>query len=162
MAKFDTHELAWCAGFFDGEGSSYSYIENGNTVIIASQVGQKDSSQLLLKRFQKAINGYGLIRGAGKKKVDFYLLRLRGFELTQYTICLIWKWLGPIKKEQYKKAVRFYLLKCYKAKSDKELLRRREIYKYGSVGAMKTIRMNKYLANISNNKLVINPFEKAV
>jgi hypothetical protein len=152
MNNFDTHELAWCAGFFDGEGSTYSQLQSARdrkyiNVHITLDVAQVNP--LLLHKFNNAIGGYGWFHTSK--------LRTAKFEHVQYIMCLLWKWLGPIKKEQYKKTSREYLLNCWKPKFDRISIYRRDYNKYGSAA----MRNKMLLYNIPSGQL-INPFEKVV
>lgn len=148
MVDFNTHELAWCAGFFDGEGSTFFQLHvqgNYSTSQITLDVAQVNP--LLLRRFNRATGKFG----------NFHRTQLRTarFEYVQYVMCLLWKYLGPIKKEQYRKASKEYLLNCWKPKFDKLSVYKREYSKYGSKAMMNKVR----LANLPQTKCV-NPFEK--
>ena len=105
-------ELAWAAGFFDGEGSVGTYFCDRRHKMyggkpqknIIMSVSQKDIRPLL--RFQEAI-GFGEIRE--RKLVNKASeWRVQRFELVQQTCCLLWNWLSEPKREQIEQALRTY------------------------------------------------------
>lgn len=166
MITLDTHELAWAAGFFDGEGSPCSYIQRNKSIVINLSVGQKDP--LLLYKFQKIVGGYGHVYNKGSKatykngsQTIEHELQIRKFEYVQYVMCLLWKWLGPFKKEQYRKSLEFYLSNCYKPKFDKRTLFDRERWRLGSSSMVHKARLHRAFKNIDSNHVFINPFVKA-
>jgi hypothetical protein len=147
----NTHELAWCAGFFDGEGSTFTQLhlnKNHTGVQITFDVSQ--INPLLLYRFNEAIGGYG---GLHRSQ-----LRISNFEHVQYTMCLLWRWLGSIKKEQYKNATKKYLSICWKPKFDRLSVYRRNYNRYGSKAMKDKAIWNKISPS---NESFINPFERA-
>jgi hypothetical protein len=153
----DKEELAWASGIFDGEGSSGTYTAKGiyDTIHIELSVGQSDS--FLVKRFHKITGEYGSINFSLKK--NFYTLRVMRFEHVQYIMCLIWKRLGLIKREQYKKAVKFYLNSCWRPKFDRLSIYKREYDKYGSAAARDKAKWEKVFKDVVHGPFV-NPFEK--
>ena len=104
--EFDKIELAWCAGFFDGEGStSCSYAKRDpNVPRINLNVTQLDLEPL--RRFKKAI-GFGTIYNSKGNYISQILLAK--FELIQMCMILLWPYLTGSKKDQYKKAVHKYM-----------------------------------------------------
>lgn len=98
-------ELAWAAGFFDGEGTTYS---NPKIRSIAVQVPNADLE--LLKRFQSAVGGLGTIGGpyspSSAKNVltkkDMYKWWACNFEHAQAVIAMLWPFLGSYKRAQAK------------------------------------------------------------
>lgn len=104
MSERKREELAWCAGFFDGEGNvcvSKDWIR--------SQTAQID--RLVLDRLIAAtgigrINGpYVMRRKDHYKNKPQYFFSLNGFEEVQAFIAMIWPWLGQIKRSQARKAL---------------------------------------------------------
>ena len=107
----DTHELAWAAGFFDGEGHiRYKRGDRHNERTrytwknILLEVAQKDRRSL--DRLQKAL-GCGKVYGPyrngaiGSNKEHYaYRFCLCGFYDIKAAIDAIWPWLGEIKREQ--------------------------------------------------------------
>jgi hypothetical protein len=101
METFDTHELAWCAGFFDGEGSTCLQRKGGWRELWV-QVPQSELSTL--ERFQRAVGGRGKIGGpwqpkyAGSKPT--YRLDFRGYREAQFVLALLWRFLSEPKRQQ--------------------------------------------------------------
>lgn len=100
MLPLNHQELAWAAGFFDGEGCSRSAGYSPRVVI-----GQTDPR--VLQRFKEAVGGLGLIygpydnkRGTNRPWADRWEYAATTFESAQAVITLLWKWLSPIKREQ--------------------------------------------------------------
>jgi len=91
-----THELAWAAGFFDGEGTTYA----DKTHSIFVSVGQKHPA--LLYRFNDAIWNLGKVYGPYN---NFYSLRIASFAKVQQVLALLWPYLGDEKREQARKAL---------------------------------------------------------
>lgn len=109
-------ELAWAAGFVDGEGYTGFHIcqksrptdqrQYGAISLTVSQCHKEP-----LERLQKAL-GVGKLWGPYKKKKenhrDSYSFSVTGFEKTQAAIAMLWTWLGPIKREQASNAIKGY------------------------------------------------------
>ena len=99
--------LAWAAGFTDGEGcfcitrSSEGHVR-GRTVFSIGQVDRQ-----ALDRF-KQIVGIGKIYGpygpyGGTQATHpHFRFDVYGFEQVQAITALLWTWLGPVKKAQAK------------------------------------------------------------
>lgn len=87
-----THELAWAAGFFDGEGSVFLSAKKQPRL----NIGQNDRA--VLDRFLAAV-GVGRVNGPYRGK-DFYYFQTTTFEKTQAVIALLWKYLSPVKRAQ--------------------------------------------------------------
>lgn len=99
-------ELAWAAGFFDGEGSVFratnvKHYKCGYQVQASvSQSGDRE----LLDRFQRAV-GVGSVYGPFRSSVKGKIIKPRyrwvatGMNV-QKTLDLLWPWLGSIKKSQ--------------------------------------------------------------
>lgn len=116
----DSHEIAWCAGFFDGEGTFWCAVsKKGGNPMISMRVPQKELGPLV--RFQKAILGLGKIyhlnQGTG-----INALMVNKTEDTQAVLAMLWRFLTPIKRDQYKRA-----LETYKELYDPNLFRDRSI-----------------------------------
>lgn len=106
--SLNRENLAWAAGFFDGEGHS----RNGRRGALAVTISQADSP-VLLERFRSAV-GVGTIRGpythkARPKQRPFYVYDALGFENTQHCLCVLWPWLGAVKREQARSALRAWM-----------------------------------------------------
>lgn len=112
--NLDTHELAWAAGFFDGEGSTHRRID-GSVILSIDQKGN-----IPLIRFKNAIGNKGGIsyhsgfrRDIGETQA-MYKLSVGNFQDVQFVMALLWKYLCPIKRQQYKRHVIEHLKSCKK------------------------------------------------
>ena len=98
-------DLAWAAGFFDGEGTGYSEgspTRRHRPTIAISQSGE--AGKKTLARFQKAIGGLGKVYGPYKpsqtqKQIRYYW-QARTFETTQAIMAMLWCFLGDVKRDQ--------------------------------------------------------------
>lgn len=107
-------ELAWCAGFFDGEGCTYSRLRkhkegwrpNPQITLNVSQ-----SNQIPLRRFRKTIK-FGKIYTTNTNRAPVHYLLLDGLEKVQQCMILLWPYLSEPKKKQYKEAISKYLIIC--------------------------------------------------
>jgi LAGLIDADG endonuclease len=97
-------ELAWCAGFFDGEGCISCVRTNGLTVRL--DIDQKDRQ--VLDRFRKALgkDGFGLGIGLYRKGKLFQMYAHNSNAITIFN--KIKPYLSPIKIEQGEKAIAKY------------------------------------------------------
>lgn len=102
-------ELAWAAGFFDGEGyTACLFRQKGRgTAYIATTIGQVDRQ--VLDRFQAAV-GVGKVRGPYQLKAKNQKIWMwsatANFEHAQAMIAKLWKFLSPVKRDQAAKALR--------------------------------------------------------
>lgn len=97
----DTHELAWAAGFFDGEGC-FSSARDGATkrprTLMA--IGQTERSSL--DRVQAAL-GFGKVKGpyrARGRRRPYWQFYINDFEHSQAALAMMWRWLGAPKRIQ--------------------------------------------------------------
>lgn len=106
----DQTELAWAAGFFDGEGTT---CVSGYTIKLSiTQAGEYAVASLT--RFSNAVGGLGAIGGPyehkpgpnGKPRKPMYYLNITGFEKVQAVIAMLWKYLGTQKKLQAAEAIK--------------------------------------------------------
>jgi hypothetical protein len=99
----DTHELAWAAGFYDGEGSTSAHNGRGIQLYV-SQVDVRP-----LQRFQLAVCGLGALYGPrapkGKQQQPFHIWCSVKFEHSQAIIAMLWRYLSDPKKEQMARVV---------------------------------------------------------
>lgn len=101
-------ELAWAAGFVDGEGC-FSTMRNRRDKVRnypLLTISQRD--RFVLDRFMVAVgdgyvNGPYLNRGGGA----FYY-RVNGYERVLRVAKLLWPYLSPVKQAQARKAFRAY------------------------------------------------------
>jgi hypothetical protein len=96
----DTHALAWAAGFFDGEGTTFRNRSNNGIHLSIHQVYKPS-----LERFRHAI-GFGTILGPYHKgNQPIWLYQVSNFQQVQAAVALLWCWLGDEKKRQAKQAL---------------------------------------------------------
>jgi hypothetical protein len=107
LSSFDPLQIAWAAGFFDGEGSTIAYFPNKKSRYLRVQatVPQSGHGEVpeVLHRFRGAMLGMGKIVGPNEDGI--YVWRTRGFEETQAAIALLWRHLGPVKRAQAAAAI---------------------------------------------------------
>jgi hypothetical protein len=107
----DRTELAWAAGFFDGEGSTMVHTDESRPgylrlEVVVPQVGH-DGLPAVLLRFQRAVGGLGRI--GGPERDDLYecrsSMRLEAFAI----VALLWNDLGAVKRRQANGAIKAFL-----------------------------------------------------
>jgi hypothetical protein len=100
----DRHELAWAAGFFDGEG----WAAQNKTRGVQARINQADSDGIpaVLLRFQSALGGLGRIGGPTKKpdRKDLYRWSVSSRADVELVLQLLKPWLGPVKLLQLSRA----------------------------------------------------------
>jgi len=102
----DREELAWAAGFFDGEGSVGLYKHNkARYKYLRLSVGQTDKE--VISRFNRSIDNLGTInkRKHIPNRKPFWVVSVSGFENTQAIITMLWSWLSRPKRRQATKAL---------------------------------------------------------
>lgn len=94
-------ELAWAAGFVDGEGSFYVVRSEtcSSGYLPCFSVSQSGDTEVL-SRFIDAV-GLGKIDGPQIRKTYLpqFKITCSGYEQAQYILGVLWPWLGTIKKE---------------------------------------------------------------
>jgi len=111
MYAIDREQLAWAAGFFDGEGSMVAGTKRQRSVAYA-QIGQSDRQ--VLDRFCAAVGvgkvygPYGPYKTSGNALATkpHFTYRTRGYGEAQQVVCALWQWLGDEKREQAVRALR--------------------------------------------------------
>ncbi|MDE3112247.1 MAG: hypothetical protein KGK34_04810 [Chloroflexota bacterium] len=100
VARLHPVALAWAAGFFGGEGSTFVHRSRPSYRRLELSIGQSgpDGVPEVLLRFQAVVLGMGTIDGPGAEHMYFW--RARTFIEAQATIALLWKELGPVKRQQ--------------------------------------------------------------
>jgi len=111
LDDMDTHELAWAAGFFDGEGTIGQYFATRHThPWVKVSIAQVDPA--VLYRFQRAVLGLGTVRGpydrAKWNQRPQYRFDAGSFEQVQAMMALLWRWLSPVKRAQTVQAFRSF------------------------------------------------------
>ncbi len=105
--RLDTHKLAWAAGFFDGEGCTYAKkwdaFKNGYSGM-ALEITQADS--FVLYKFRDAVGGLGKVYFPNARGV--WKFRSTRFEHIQAIVAMLWKWLSPPKREQWRAAIKIW------------------------------------------------------
>lgn len=99
-----SHELAWAAGFFDGEGHTRGKPKNRNSPLGRSelQVGQKHIE--CLERLQKAVGNLGTIGGPYHRKNPVFFWYLTRTTEVDKVLTALWPYLSVHKKTQAEKA----------------------------------------------------------
>jgi len=109
-------ELAWCAGFYDGEGSSSSsrrYKRKDGTILYVLQVQISQSGlegRKVLERFRLALGTgkiYGPISYQPKKQLVYHYVA-NGFERTERIRRKLWKYLSSAKRKQFLEVIQIY------------------------------------------------------
>lgn len=103
----DRADLAWAAGFFDGEGSTIARTSTSRPGyyqlnITVPQSG-RDRIPPLLHRFQRVMLGMGHIGRPSKEGV--YALRFSAREEAHLVLELMWPYLGEVKRAQASRAM---------------------------------------------------------
>ena len=97
--------LAWAAGFVDGEGSFYLTHQDGRPARPRFEIGQVDPRALhRLRRIlgfgAKVAGPYTNKKYARSRARPMWVYSVSGFEDVQALVALIWTWLGPVKRTQ--------------------------------------------------------------
>jgi hypothetical protein len=104
-------ELAWAAGLFDGEGYVGVRPVQG-TARLFLQVQMTQVDRRVLDRFQSAVMGLGKVYGpyprGGNSKPQFRFMTGK-FEHSQAIMAMLWNWLSPVKREQFRIAQESFL-----------------------------------------------------
>jgi hypothetical protein len=98
----DPLELAWAAGFFDGEGSTIARTDSARPAYHQLNVtvpqGCQHGVPPVLRRFQRVMLGMGRITGPNGQ--DIYMLRFSAREEANLVLQLLWPDLGEVKRTQ--------------------------------------------------------------
>lgn len=96
-------QLAWVAGFFDGEGHVSEHSDGRASHRPMLAISQKERGPL--DRVEAAV-GFGRVRGPytsnGRTK---HVYQLTSFEHIQAFCAMVWVWLGPTKREQFRRVL---------------------------------------------------------
>lgn len=108
-------QLAWLAGFYEGEGNVNGAIyDRGDHYArtIRFNVDQQDESQFSLLKAKKIIMGLGVpenhITFDMNKRSKCWKLRVNRFEDVEKIYLAIWEWLSPRRKAQVQEAFIVY------------------------------------------------------
>lgn len=106
-------ELAWGAGFWDGEGCCSARlrpeVSGGDYIQVTLDLGQHGRRPL--DRFHAAVGGIGSVAGpraAGRAGLVRYDWQAGGFETVQAVIAMLWPFLCEPKREQAAAALTAY------------------------------------------------------
>lgn len=110
---WDEFEIAWAAGYFDGEGSAGYYNGKGTYALNGSaRLAIGGTQEVELFRFQSAVLGLGTVRGPyiakGLGKKPMYKWQVQNFQGVQAVIALLWKYLSENKKTACLKTLKEY------------------------------------------------------
>jgi hypothetical protein len=99
-------ELAWAAGFWQGEGSiGFAKDRRDGSRMLRMNAAQKDIRPL--ERFRAALLGIGVIT-LPRKRSGVRYWTAQNFEHVQVAVAMLWQFLSPPKKEQAFKALQAY------------------------------------------------------
>jgi hypothetical protein len=106
----DRYELAWAAGFFDGEGwAASSRMGRGDKKRPAARINQADAGGVpdVLLRFQRALGGLGRIGGPYRKegRTDLYRWLVSSRHDVELLHHLLLPWLGQVKLAEFADAL---------------------------------------------------------
>lgn len=109
----DRERLAWCAGFFDGEGNVGHHERRTRRGTahrsIVVQVTQSHPGPL---DYLAATLGVGAVSGPyatmNPRARPYYVWRANDFEKAQQVACLLWPWLHEVKRAQFAAAFAAY------------------------------------------------------
>ena len=104
-------ELAWAAGFCDGEGSFHVDLKGFKRGKRGKPNPRFEIGQIepfILERFRAAVGFANPINGpynntkndAKRPAAPAFVYGVSGFENVQMLLILLWPWLGPTKREQ--------------------------------------------------------------
>jgi hypothetical protein len=128
----DTHELAWAAGFYDGEGCASVNNRKGGGKNSRLTVGQVHCEPLA--RFDKATGNIGVLNGpypARNGHQPLYQWRTTGLNQCQAVMTMLWPWLCSIKRAQWdvvRQGVLSYKQEFAQQQSKKRLARKPGIH----------------------------------
>src|SRR5688572_8747546 len=106
----DRHELAWAAGFFDGEGWANAVAQTGRRTrqphAQINQAAGPDGMPAVLVKFQRRV-GVGRLKGPLIKegKQDLYWWEATSRPDVSHVADLIGPWLCPVKRAEFEQAL---------------------------------------------------------
>lgn len=116
----DTHELAWAAGFYDGEGclSAQRHLKPGpksNPALFSTAMIISQTDPEVLRRFQSAVGGLGVVGGPYEQKRlktnwnPMWQFRAQSYEESQAIVAFLWRWLSGPKRHQARTVLTSYI-----------------------------------------------------
>ena len=121
MQSFKHEELAWAAGFMDGEAHFGLVASSNKNKHIHIQVCQTEDGPL--ERLQnilgrgKIYGPYNAKKADGSARKPYKQFHIDSFEQVQYAICLLWTWLSRPKKNQIIKMMTGYVEYSHRPKT---------------------------------------------
>jgi hypothetical protein len=103
VTAIDTHELAWAAGLFDGEGC-VRFRRGARGRGLTCSVGQKDRE--VLDRFHRAV-GVGSIYHE-RRSDGIYVWQVGARDHVHRVMWLLWPWLSSLKRQQFEQTCNRY------------------------------------------------------
>lgn len=122
----DREQLAWVAGFIDGEGS---FMLQGGRLPILAIPQSGDDAPAILGRAREVLGLGGTIgtHRPGRGKLA-YRLTIAGFERTQAALARVWPWLTEPKRRQGRRVLTefhdHYMLPGQRRRMNNEVQRR--------------------------------------
>lgn len=114
---WNREELAWAAGFFDGEGTvCCSTVGNGKgTLSLKLRIPNREFAPIA--RFWNAVGQIGSINGPYERTSPtdsprahpIGVFQSHRFEHIQAIVAMLWKWLSEPKKRQITKEINKYI-----------------------------------------------------
>ncbi len=101
--------MAWAAGFFDGEGSFWSNVRNdASDGVRAITASVTNTDRELLDKFQSIV-GLGKVRGPYQEqrgnRQPVYRWSVGGHRAVQAVGAMMWEWLGTYKRQRWAEAL---------------------------------------------------------
>jgi len=101
-----TESLAWAAGLFEGEGTVGCWSAGGGRVRLGARIEMTDEDRL--SAFASA-TGLGQVRRGSARRArhwkPIFVWLVSGHEHVQALAALLWDWLGPRRREQFRSAI---------------------------------------------------------
>lgn len=111
VARTESHRVAWAAGLFDGEGSTWADLYQGidacsYTPVVCVRQSSGSGIPEVLTRFKRAVGGLGKINGPWSEPdhTDSYQWRLTGRRAVMVLKMLENHW-GPVKRAQARRVM---------------------------------------------------------
>lgn len=108
LGDMNKENLAWAAGFFDGEGCTSIKKKKSQINFRAVVISMSQKDERVLNKWYKIFH-FGYYDDVQTKYGPMWRWNTTTFEQAQYVMCLLWPWLGEVKKEQYERVVKEYL-----------------------------------------------------
>lgn len=104
MIEIDREALAWAAGFFEGEGSTYiGQHARRRRGYLKMSIGQKHREAL--DRFHAAIGGLGNVTFNPSRPASPYSWNAGRYEHCQAVLAMLWPFMGQVKRDQARAAL---------------------------------------------------------